>query len=143
MLGTLNDAQIDALLHSETVGRIGCVVDGEPYIVPVTYAYDGEAVYAHSAEGMKLRGLRKSPRACFEVEHVHDLANWRSVIAWGTFEELHGAAAERGMRVLVDKLTPLAGSETAAPAHGAEPRHESAVIYRIRLDRRTGRFEKR
>jgi hypothetical protein len=97
-------------------------------------------------DGAKLRAMRANPHVCFEVEHVDNLANWQSVIAWGSFEELEGGAWDAGMRLLVDRVMPLLLSSTSAPPHGATPgppsgRHGS--VYRIRLGERTGRFEKR
>ncbi|MGV9661947.1 pyridoxamine 5'-phosphate oxidase family protein [Nocardia niigatensis] len=143
MLGELNDPQIEHVLRSEVVGRIGCISDGRVYVVPITYVYDGECVYGHSGDGDKLRAMRAHPQVCFEIEHVDNLANWQSVIAWGTFEELHGQQAEEGMRLLVDRLLPLLSSSTSRPTHDAAPSGSGqAAIYRIRLERRTGRFEK-
>jgi nitroimidazol reductase NimA-like FMN-containing flavoprotein (pyridoxamine 5'-phosphate oxidase superfamily) len=144
MLGELKDSQIESVLRSEVVGRIGCLSDGHVYVVPVTYVYDGECVYGHSADGDKLRAMRAHPDVCFEVEHVDNLANWQSVIAWGTFEELSGTDAEAGMRLLVDRLLPLLSSSTSPPDHDAGSAGGGhASVYRIRLGRRTGRFEKR
>jgi uncharacterized protein len=154
MLGELEAAEIDELLHAEMVGRIGCHANGRTYIVPVTFAYDGAAVYAHSAGGTKLSMMRSNPEVCFEVEHVDDLANWRSVIAWGHFEELGGDAAKHAMRLLVDRFAPLMGTRTAVPSHGIAGRPPepgpapggapgTAVLYRIVLQERTGRFERR
>lgn len=163
MLGTLNQQQIDQVLRSAVIGRIGCLAGDRVYVVPITYAYDGEYVYGHSADGMKLRALRSHPAVCFEVELVEDLAHWQSVIAWGTFEELQGAEAGAGMRVLMDRLMPLRVSETstgqptsphthgeqtesAGAGAGAGTRRQAttgATVYRLRLRERTGRFEKR
>ena len=142
MLGELNQRQIDQLLRSEVVGRIGCISEGRSYVVPVTYAYDGTCVYGHSGDGLKLRAMRADPRVCFEVEHIENLANWRSVIAWGSFEELQGEEAETGMRLLVDRLMPLLASSTSGAPHGDAPPARQASVYRIRLGERTGRFEK-
>ena len=52
---------IDELLREEVVGRIGCHAGGETYVVPVIYAYDGEAFYAYSIEGRKIRMMRENP----------------------------------------------------------------------------------
>lgn len=149
MLGTLNAAQIEEVLRSEVVGRIGCHAEGRTYVVPITYAYDGQAIYGHSGEGLKLRMMRQDPQVCFEIDHMDDMANWRSVIAWGRFEELQGPDAERAMRLLMERLAPLMVSETSGPAH--EPSHahradtsgHAAVLYRVVLEEKTGRFEKR
>ncbi len=151
MLGELNEAQIEQVLLSEVIGRIGCHADEQTYVVPITYVYDGESIYGHSAEGMKLRMMRKNPKVCFEVDDMENMANWRSVIAWGTFEELTGDEAIHAMQLLVNRLMPLTTSETAASSQGTEStgshRADTAgrtvSVYRIHLTEKTGRFEKR
>ena len=145
MLGELSQEQIDHLLRTEQLGRIGCHAGGVTYIVPVSYVFDGISIYALSAEGMKLRMMRENPRVCFEVEHVERWYNWQSVIAWGTFEELHDAEAERAYQLLHSRLTPLIEFESRTSAGGDAPAPgvaaEQFVLYRIRLEDRTGRFE--
>jgi uncharacterized protein len=150
MLGELTPEQINAVLFNEVVGRIGCSGEGRTYIVPITYVFDGEAVYARSAEGLKIRMMRANPNVCFQVDQRENLANWRSVIAWGVFEELQGKAALDALQILVARMLPLVTSETlrlpddlflaASKPMADTPKN---VIYRIRLVERTGRFEKR
>lgn len=149
MLGELTPEQIETVLRAEVIGRIGCVSDGRVYVVPVTYAYDGRWVYAHSGDGMKVRAMRAHPEVCFEVEQVDTLSNWRSVVAWGAFEELHGDEAAAAMRTLMERFLPLMTSESAQPSHGLAAAHRAdtaghkAVLFRIDLREKTGRFEKR
>ncbi|MFI5386273.1 MAG: pyridoxamine 5'-phosphate oxidase family protein [Fimbriimonadales bacterium] len=147
MLGELNPAEVEQVLHAEALGRIGCHSEGKTYVVPVTYVYDGKRVICHSANGRKVRMMRQNPEVCFEVEQVDDLTNWRSVIAFGRYEELGGSDAAAGMGLLVDRLLPLmkgmAGSEEhSVTPHGMHP-GESTVVFSIRLTERTGRFERR
>jgi nitroimidazol reductase NimA-like FMN-containing flavoprotein (pyridoxamine 5'-phosphate oxidase superfamily) len=144
MLGQLDPEQIELLLMNEAIGRIGCHMDGRTYVVPVSYAYDGERIIAHSAEGQKLRMMRSNPDVCFEVDHVNNLANWQSVIAWGRFEELDDAEALGAMNLLVEKLRTHITSETMQPTHGVPSKSPyRATVYAIRLSEKTGRFEKR
>ncbi len=37
---------------------------------------------------MKLALMRKNPSVCFEVDDMQNMANWKSVIVQGKFEEL-------------------------------------------------------
>ena len=151
MLGTLTDTQVDDLLRSEVVGRIGCHVDGRTYVVPVTYVYHDGCIYGHSGEGQKLRMMRANPEVCFEVDQMDNMANWRSAIVQGHFEELPPEEAVQGMQLLVDRLQPLLTSETSRPSHGLDggPGHQRdvagahAAVYRIRVESKTGRFEQR
>lgn len=142
MLGELSGLETEDVLRSNIIGRIGCHAFGRTYVVPVTYVYDGQAVYAHTKEGMKLHMMRENPHVCFEVDHMDDLANWRSVIAWGTFEELRGDRAKDAMEMLVETLEPVLQGPPGASAH---PREGTvpATIYRIVLEEKSGRFERR
>jgi nitroimidazol reductase NimA-like FMN-containing flavoprotein (pyridoxamine 5'-phosphate oxidase superfamily) len=149
--GALSDEQIDHVLRSEVVGRIGCHADGKTYVVPVVYAYDGSALYGHSNEGLKLHMLRANPAVCFEVDHVESLTNWQSVIVWGQFEELHDEDADRAEQLLVERLKPLLAGQidqlAQSPAHVTSPDAgllvRRAVVYRIVLAERTGRYAPR
>lgn len=145
MIRELDRDEIDEVLRDGLVGRIGCHANGKTYIVPITYAYDGMHVYCHSAEGLKLQMLRESRQVCFEVEELAGLASWRSVIAWGVFEELAGYEAEDALQRLKARVLPqlVAGSEPSArpPTHASETSGREVVVYRIRLGERTGRAE--
>ena len=140
MLGELNPQQVEDVLHGEVIARLGCLSDGRVYVVPVTYVYDGTYVWGHAMDGAKLKAMRAHPEVCVEVEHVDDMSNWRSVIAWGTFEECQGEDWDTGMALLVEHIMPL----LTFPAHQPPPdlsalRHGS--VYRITLTTKTGRFE--
>lgn len=146
MIGTLDPAQIEAVLSERPIGRLAVHADGRTYLVPVSYVYDGEAIYIHAREGLKLRMMRAAPEVCFQVDDVDvkDMANWRSVVAWGTFEELHGPAAAAAMDLLAAKLRPLTASETAGPSGRSRGRGgHGGIACRIVLKERTGRFESR
>lgn len=140
MLGELNDHQIEDVLRGEVIARIGCISDGRVYVVPVTYVYDGTHVWGHAMDGAKLKAMRADPNVCVEVEHVDDMSNWRSVIAWGTFEECHGEEWDVGMALLVEHIMPL----LKFPPHQPPPDLSAlrrGSVYRIRLSTKTGRFE--
>ena len=107
MLGELTTEQIEDLLRNEVIARLGCLSDDRVYVVPVTYVYDGTYVWGHAMDGAKLAAMRADPRVCVEVEHVDDLSNWRSVIAWGTFEECRDDDWDKGMALLVERIMPL------------------------------------
>jgi uncharacterized protein len=142
VLGELSRAEIEDVLKENAIGRIGCHAFGRIYVVPITYAYDGKAVYAHSAEGMKLHMMRENPRVCFEVDSMDGMANWRSVIASGLFQELHGDAARERYAWIGEEL---ASRIDGPPGETVHPRIglPAGVVYRILLEDLTGRFERR
>ena len=63
MQGILNEQQVENILLSQAVGRIACCYKGKPYIVPITYVYNGEYIYGQTQEGKKMNMLRKIGRA--------------------------------------------------------------------------------
>ena len=64
MFGNLDQEEIEQVLHNQLVGRIDCHAQGTTYIVPISYAYYGEYIYAHTHEGMKISIMRKDPKVC-------------------------------------------------------------------------------
>jgi uncharacterized protein len=149
MLGSLTPEQCKYILHSNHVGRIGCHAQGKVMVIPITYVSDGEHIYGYSLEGKKIQMMRTNPEVCFEVDCIENLANWRSVIAWGKFEELKSPYSQaKARKLFLERLLPLTAGETvdpsrefACPPHIVEKKLKP-VVYRITLNEITGRFEK-
>src|ERR687889_710140 len=136
-MGTIHELSaegIEALLRTAIVGRIACrghglTGDGRPYLVPLAYGYDGDAVYAHSGPGRKLELMRSEPRITFEVDEAEASDRWRSVIAEGTFEEIDDPRQR-------DAALAVIYGSNGTPDLGAQ-----TVVFRIRLTSRSGRYE--
>ena len=149
MHGELNEEQIEQVLTTNVIGRIACYADEKIYIVPITYLYVDGCLLGHTIIGMKTKMLKKNPKCCFEVDSMQNMANWQSVIAWGTFEELQGEQAKSAMQKLINHFIPMMTSESSQPTHGLdelyqmEALHLKAIVYRINIEKKTGRFEKR
>jgi len=148
MLGELNEVQINNVLSSQALGRLACTDGQQPYIVPVTYTYDGEYIYGQTNEGTKLKMLRKNPNVCFEVDMMTDMRNWQSVVVYGKFEELKNKEAEKAKEIFFNRVFPLMTSSTvhtyghevtAKVDDSARIKH---VMYRIKIKKVSGRFEK-
>jgi hypothetical protein len=149
MIGSLNKYQIDSFLRSEVIGRLGCSAKGKTYVVPVTYIFDGEYIYSHTREGMKTTMMRQNSSVCFEVDRIHNMANWQSVIIFGKYEELKGKAAEEVLQSIANRVHPISTSETSVPRHSLERPHApnasadiKIVVFRIKIRQATGKFEK-
>jgi uncharacterized protein len=148
MIGTLTNEQMEHVLQSGLIGRIGCFDETGVYIVPVTYAFHDNSIYVHSREGLKIQIMRKNPQVCLEVDSIESMTNWRCVIVHGKFKELKGEVAyAKGLKILKDRLMPYLLSETMRPegfgrtSEGVE-KERKPVVYRIEITRMTGRYEK-
>ncbi len=139
MLQDLSPEVMDHLLHSQFFGRIACAADGQVLILPVTYLFDGQAIYGQTYEGTKTRLLRKNPLLCFEVDEACSPTCWRSVVVHGVYEELQGD--ERND--VVQRLGPgrVPPHTPALPPLDEAVLSASTVVYRIRILRKSGRSE--
>lgn len=147
MFETLNKEEIDEVISQNLVGHLGCHADGKTYIVPVSYAYDGKYLYARSLEGMKLEMMRKNPQVCFQIDHLENMAEWKSVIIWGTFEELSGDQRDEALKKLMSRDLPTLASNTVKfsadwPFATTDVKSIDGVVYRIVITEETGRSEK-
>ncbi|RYF87527.1 MAG: pyridoxamine 5'-phosphate oxidase family protein [Chitinophagaceae bacterium] len=147
MLGTLDPVQIEDVLTKGMVGRLGCHADGETYIVPISYAYDGQYIYCHTHEGKKTALLRKNPSVCFQVDEMQDMANWKSVIVQGNFEELKEAKQRvSGMQTLLNRYLPVISSMTTHlgrhwPFQPEDINEIDGIVFRISVREKTGKYE--
>ena len=136
MIGRLSPEESYELLRGGRVARLGCVADGEPYVVPVNYVFDGEAAYVHSLPGRKIAALRADPRVCLQVDDIRDEFGWRSVLAFGRYEELtRDPERERAVGLLLSAFPQLTPVESLIAEDAAAP---APVVFRVRVERVTG-----
>ena len=149
MVGVLSESEIEDVLREQQFARLGCSFDGQTYIVPISYAMDGESLVGWTSPGCKVEMMRKNPVVCVQLDDVKDLTDWRSVVAHGRFEELTGSESARAMRLLIDKYGPIFADMDSLSRRGRDvtpPRLDSgpsvAIVYRIRFTEKSGRYEK-
>lgn len=149
MIGQLTNEQINTLLISSVAGHLGCCADNTPYVIPITYTYDGTCIYSHAREGLKIELMRKNLKVCLEVTQMDALSYWRSMMVWSTFEEQKGEASEIAMQLLKNRLYPLKTSFYSQLLWEVTPKEIGSikdareVSYRIKITQKTGRFEKK
>jgi nitroimidazol reductase NimA-like FMN-containing flavoprotein (pyridoxamine 5'-phosphate oxidase superfamily) len=92
--------------------------------------------------------MRKNPNVCFQVDSFEDMADWKSVIVWGVFEELiNDEERNKGLKILINRILPGISSETMKlsptwPFPAKDYNKIEGIIFRIRLTEKTGRCEK-
>ena len=150
MIGVLTEDQIEEVLKKNILGRIGCNDGKRTYVVPINYVYHDKFIIAHAAMGTKIEIMRKNPQVCFEVDEIINSSNWKSVIAWGEYQEL---TDQRGrfacMRLFADRMMHIKVNEKKLSPQVAEELISSPtllemkpiIFYRIVIAEKTGRFE--
>jgi nitroimidazol reductase NimA-like FMN-containing flavoprotein (pyridoxamine 5'-phosphate oxidase superfamily) len=148
MFGNLENHDIEEVLKEQVVGRIGCHANNITYVVPTSYAYDGTYIYGHTEEGLKIEMMRQNPNICFEVDTMENMANWKSVITWGVFEEVTDShEREKALKILLDRKFPLISSRTVQltpnyPFYSGNLNDIKGIVFRIKLNEKTGRYER-
>jgi nitroimidazol reductase NimA-like FMN-containing flavoprotein (pyridoxamine 5'-phosphate oxidase superfamily) len=132
----LSNEEARGLFQTARVARLGCVVNGEPYVVPINCHFDGDRLYSHSLSGLKISGLRENPRACVQVDQIESDLHWRSVIAFGKYEEIT-RSSERAdvLSKLLRSFPMLTPVESAIAIDGCSP---EVVVFSIDIERITG-----
>ncbi len=143
MFGELTADEIESLLHAEIVARIAYIDRrGLPCIVPITYAYDGCALFGYSVLGAKIESMTAHPQVCIEVDHIENAADWRSVTARGLFHKLTGSSAVEAVERISDRLR-IAAAVTNAPIPAwrtfVTRSGGAGIAYRIDITAKSGR----
>jgi nitroimidazol reductase NimA-like FMN-containing flavoprotein (pyridoxamine 5'-phosphate oxidase superfamily) len=136
-IGKLGDGDSLAILREGTLGRLGCIAAGWPYVVPVNYYYDGKDIYIHTLPGKKLDALRANPRVCLQVDEIEDPYNWRSVIAYGTFEEVSNEETRENVLTRLYSRLPHMTPVESRLVEGSK----GTVVFRIKVEEVTGMAE--
>jgi nitroimidazol reductase NimA-like FMN-containing flavoprotein (pyridoxamine 5'-phosphate oxidase superfamily) len=137
-------AELRRILRDARVCRVAMSDGGRPYLVPLTFALDGDDLVLHSAgAGRKIEALRRNPSVCFEVEEGVEVLpaaracafsmRFRTVIGFGEVEFVEDRA-ERA------RLLALFGPRYGAP--DGPPRDadvQRACVLRVRVRELTGK----
>ena len=140
---------LHAVLDAGLVAQVAVVDDdGQPYVVPVAYARDGERVLFHGSTGSRLfRSLAAGARTCLTVTLLDGLVlarssfessmNYRSAMVLGSCEVLEGEEKERALRVISDHLLPDRWDDIRPPS-----RKELAatLVLALPLDEASGKI---
>lgn len=117
-------AAVHAVLDAGFLAHVGFCIDGQPFVIPMLYARDGDAVLLHGSIASRLmRGLADGLPACLSVTHVdglvlarshfHHSANYRSVVCFGTARVVDDAAQKAAaLARFVDAILPGRAAES-------------------------------
>lgn len=97
----INDRKtLDSIIHKTEICHLACCLDNKPYVIPISFGYDGKTIYFHTARaGKKNEIFLKNPQVSLGFETNIDLItdqenacgwsfNFQSVIATGEIKEI-------------------------------------------------------
>ncbi len=120
-------AALDALLECALVGHAAVVEDGQPFVMPVAIAPDGERVLCHGSTASRLfRALADGASTCLTITVVDGVVlarsqfessmHYRSAVLLGRCSTLSGRAKERALGVLTEHLMPGRSPDARGPS---------------------------
>jgi len=76
---TIND-----IISKCKVCHIALCENGQPYVLPLNFGYDGKHLYFHSAtDGKKIEIIKKNNRVGFEFDILHEIVTSENPCEWG------------------------------------------------------------
>ena len=126
------------LLKRATIGRLACVKDFQPYVVPISFVYSDNSIYGFSTVGQKVEWMRLNPHVCLEVDEIMSRQSWKTVVIFGRYNEL---TDQKNRGIVHDILAKSANwwepgytrTVVSGKARPLEP-----IYFRISIERMTG-----
>lgn len=134
-----------SVLEQAQVGHLAMAGDGWPYLVPLCFAYDGEAINFHCGGGLTASMLAADDRVCFAASlnsevvrgaaPCDDTVTYESVLAFGRVRLLvDDDEREAGLRRVVAKYDQSAEGKSFLAKH-----FDAALVYRLEIEALTYR----
>jgi nitroimidazol reductase NimA-like FMN-containing flavoprotein (pyridoxamine 5'-phosphate oxidase superfamily) len=135
-------AALHAILDEAMHAAVGIQVDGQPFVLPMACARDGNHLLLHGSTGSRLmRALSGGARVCVSVTHLDGLVyarsafessmRYRSATVLGTATEVPAGQRLHALEVLTEHLLPGRWADLRAP-HAKELAATS--VLRVPLD---------
>lgn len=115
MRRNLEEQECITLLEENYIGYLSYISGNQPYTIPITYYYDKEShsLISYTSEGHKIKAMRKNTAVSLAVSEITSVANWKSVLAFGEFQELEGSNAKHMLHQFSDGIkTIIPGGST-------------------------------
>lgn len=147
MRRNLNQEEGKELLSSNYIGHLGYISGSYPHVVPITYYYDKatNTITSYSSEGHKIDAMRKNPRVSLCVNEINSVADWQSVLVYGSFEELTGIDAKHMLRQFSEgikdiiKRSPKKNARYISEFSAKIEKGDTPLVFRIKVDEITGK----
>ena len=132
----LSEQSARALLARNHVGRLAFAFRDRVDIQPIHYVYDADWLVGRTGVGSKLVRLAHHPWCAFEVDEVHGLFHWDSVVVHGSFSMLDPKV---GSSDLYNRALDLLQRFIPGTLSAEDPVPERAILFAIHIDELRGR----
>jgi uncharacterized protein len=136
-----SDMCID-LLKRTHLGRLGCAQGLQPYVVPISFAYQEKFIYSFATVGQKIEWMRANPLVCVEVDEIVSRQEWQTVVILGRYEELPDTRDMHETRLVAHDLLAKSASwwepGYVKTLHEGQARLLNPIYFRISINKISG-----
>ncbi len=140
-------SSIDQIIRRCQVCHLAVCDEGQPYVIPLNFGYDGQCLYFHSAtSGKKLDILKRNSRVGFAFYILHEITKADSPCQWGArYESVIGSGLTESLDSHQEKASALGwiirqyGGE---PGDFTEKELDSVAVIRISVSSISGKTKK-
>lgn len=134
----ISDADARTLLEESMVAHIGVVVDGEPYVTPMSFVVSDDRILFRTKPGRRFDGLSENPVVSIEASKFdEETGDWTSVIIKGTASvATDDETVQEALAGLFDKYRAVLGSPLSRG--GMQPVSSFPHVVAIEIEEITG-----
>jgi nitroimidazol reductase NimA-like FMN-containing flavoprotein (pyridoxamine 5'-phosphate oxidase superfamily) len=126
--GKYDRETIDAILDEGRFAHVGIATDGQPFVIPVLFARDGDRIYVHGSPLSRLvKTLAAGVPMCLTVTLLdglvlarsafHHSMNYRSVVILGEGRVIQDREQKlEALRMIVDHVVPGRSDDVRGPS---------------------------
>ena len=137
-------SEIEAVIQKATVCRIGMSDNNIPYIVPMCFGYQEDAIYVHgSLKGKKTDILKKNQNVCFEFDINTEVVEGEKACKWSMkYKSVIGFGKAIFLNELDDKrkaLNIIMNQYSDRPFDFLEKAISETSVIKIEIESMTGK----
>jgi len=126
--GSFDRATVNAILDEAFICHVGFMVDGQPFVIPTSFARAGEQLFIHGSAASRMLGsLSKGIPVCVTVTLVdglvlarsafHHSINYRSVVVFGMAKPVEDEGEKMtALRAFTEHIIPGRWADVRKPS---------------------------
>ncbi|MBS4023742.1 MAG: pyridoxamine 5'-phosphate oxidase family protein [Dethiobacter sp.] len=137
--------RLHEVINNASVCRVAMADGLRPYLLPLSFGFDGKNLYFHSAsEGRKIEILKNNPSVCFEFEQEVEIVkgerpcNW-SVRYFSVIGEGKAEIVEESEEKLYGLTCILKQYDPDLTYSFSEKEASSVLVFKITIENLTGK----
>ncbi|PWL16955.1 pyridoxamine 5'-phosphate oxidase family protein [Falsochrobactrum shanghaiense] len=135
----MSEYDIRDMIQHTHVGRLACIHEGRPYVVPLSFRFSGGSLYSFTTIGQKTDGMRKNDAVCILFDDIVSPTQWRSVVVNGRYREIIREEEQNAIvNMMANQPVWWEPAYTKSVTRSGEQRKLTPVFFRVDIESATG-----